>query len=152
MLENRDRRHTPRVFKTPLNERKVEALFDALAHINGWANPESTAYRLRNPLCVKSFALLGRHEIDEEGRRVFSSQLAGIKAGLFDLELKLRGESRAGIKASDKIVNVLRVYGVMELLGQQKVMKFFRRSVQDPEVTADTTLDYFLQTASSGTP
>ena len=148
MSENRvdrDRRHAPRVFKTPLNERKIEALLDAIGQLRGWSNPDSPVYQSKNPLGVKSFALLGRHEVDDEGRRIFSSQLAGIKAGLFDLELKIRGESRANVKVTDHLSNLLRVYEITEILGQQKVLKWFRRAISDSTVTLDTPLLYFHQ-------
>jgi len=143
MLENRDRRNKPRVFKSPLNERRIEALLDAIGQLRGWHDPESHCYQSRNPLGVKSFAQLGRHEIDDEGRRIFTSQLAGIKAGLFDIEVKVRGESRADIKVTDKLANLLRVYGITELLGQQKVLKWFRRAIGDSTVTLDTPLLFF---------
>lgn len=127
----------------PLNERRVEAMLDAISQLKGWHNPESQVYQSKNPLGVKSFALLGRHEIDDEGRRVFPSQLAGIKACLFDLELKVRGESRAGLKVTDRISNLLRVYGISELLGQQQVLKWYRRAIKSTDVTLDTPLDHF---------
>ena len=146
MTENRfdrDRRNKPRVVQTPLNERRVEALLDAIAQLRGWGDPESHVYQNRNPLGVKSFAQLGRHEVDDEGRRIFSSQLAGVKAGLFDIELKVRGESRSNVKVTDKLSNLLRVYGITELLGQQKVLKWFRRAIKNSDVTLDTPLTFF---------
>jgi hypothetical protein len=127
-----------------IDQKKLESMFDSLAQLKGWHNPESLCYQIKNPLMVKSFTQLGRHEIDDEGRRVFKSQLAGIKAGLFDLEMKVSGRSRAGLKDTDKIANLLRVYGISELLGQQNVLKYYRRAIKDSSVTLDTPLSHFL--------
>ena len=124
---------------------RIEALFDALASLKGWSNPDSQAYQLRNPLMVKSFSKPGKNEITGEGYRIFSTQLAGIRAGLFDLDLKIRGKSRAGIKADDLLENVLRVFGVTELGGQQAVVKFLKRALKTQDIKTTTPLKWFLQ-------
>jgi hypothetical protein len=124
---------------------KLEALLDAIAHLKGYStNPDSTLYQIRNPLGIISFSRPGKNEIDDEGRRIFSSDLAGRRACLFDLELKVKGESRAGIKPEDKLENLLRVYGVSELLGQQQVVKFLKRALKDETISRTTPLAYFL--------
>ena len=124
---------------------RIEALFDALASLKGWSNPDSQAYQLRNPLMVKSFSKPGKNEITEDGHRIFSTQLAGVRAGLFDLDLKIRGKSRAGIKADDMLENVLRVFGVTELGGQQAVVKFLKRALKTQDIKTTTPLKWFLQ-------
>lgn len=127
-----------------IDQKKLESMFDAISQLKGFHNPDSYCYQIKNPLMVKSFTQLGRHEIDDEGRRIFKSQLAGIKAGLFDLEMKVSGRSRAGLGEADKISNLLRVYGISELLGQQNVLKYYRRATKDNSVTLDTPLTHFL--------
>ena len=127
----------------PVN--RLEALLDAIASLRGWSNPESDAYQLRNPLLVQSFSRPGKNSIDLEGRRMFESELAGLRAGLFDLELKCKGESRAGLKAGDALENLLRVMNLTEKLGQQQVVKFLRRALKDPEITTTTPLSYFIE-------
>jgi hypothetical protein len=127
-----------------IDQKKLESMFDAIAQLKGWHNPDAYAYQIKNPLMVKSFTQLGRHEIDDEGNRIFKTQLAGIKAGLFDLEMKVSGRSRAGLKDGDKISNLLRVYGISELLGQQNVLKYYRRAIKDSSVTLDAPLTHFL--------
>ena len=124
---------------------RIEALFDALASLKGWNNPDSQAYQLRNPLMVKSFSKPGKNEITAEGYRIFSTQLAGVRAGLFDLDLKIRGKSRAGIKADDLLENVLRVYGIIELGGQQAVMKFLKRALKTQDIKTTTPLKWFTE-------
>lgn len=124
---------------------RIEALFDALANLKGWNNPDSLAYQLRNPLMIKSFSKPGKNEITEEGYRVFSTQLAGIRAGLFDLTLKVTGKSRAGIKAEDQLDNVLRVYGIIELGGQQAVVKYLKRALKTQDIKTTTPLKWFTE-------
>ena len=124
---------------------RIEALLDSLAALKGWSNPESDAYQLRNPLLVQSFSRPGKNEIDDKGRRIFSTELAGIRACLFDLELKVKGESRAGIKKDDLLENVLRVYGVTERLGQQQIVKFLKRALKTQDISVTTPLAWFIE-------
>ena len=124
---------------------RLEALFDSIASLRGWSSPDSDAYQLRNPLLVQSFSRPGKNEIDEKGRRIFKSALAGIRAGLFDLELKVRGESRAGIKSDDRLENVCRVFGITELGGQQQIVKFLKRALKEQDIKLTTPLKWFLE-------
>jgi hypothetical protein len=124
---------------------RLEALLDSLASLKGWTNPDSVAYSLRNPLLVKSFSRPGKNELDENGNRVFTSALAGLRACLFDLELKCSGESRAGLAKEDQLENLLRVYGVGELGGQQSIVKFLKRALKDQSISRTTPLSWFLE-------
>lgn len=124
---------------------RLEALHDSIASLNNFPSPDSEAYQLRNPLLIKSFSRPGKNEIDDKGRRVFGSSLAGIRAGLFDLQLKCSGESRAGLKKDDKLENLLRVFGITETLGQQQIVKFLKRSTKDDNITRQTPLAWFIE-------
>lgn len=126
------------------NVNRLEALLDSIAHLKGYStNPDSTLYQIRNPLGIVSFSRPGKNEIDDEGRRVFSSDLAGRRACEFDLRLKCSGESRAGLKKDDKLENLLRVYNISELGGQQAVVKFLKRALKDETISRTTPLSYF---------
>lgn len=127
---------------------RIEALHDAIAGLNNWSSPDSEAYQLRNPLLLRSFARPGKNEIDDKGRRVFSSSLAGVRAGIYDLELKLKGESRAGLKKYDKLENLLRVFGISEKLGQTQIVRFLRRALKIEDITNQTPLAWFLEDIS----
>lgn len=124
---------------------RLEALLDSIASVKGFSNPDSVSYQLRNPLMVKSFSRPGKNSITEDGTRTFDSSLAGLRACLFDLDLKIRGESRAGIKKDDCLENVLRVYGITELGGQQAVIKFLKRALKDQSISRTTPLTWFLE-------
>lgn len=123
---------------------RLESLHDALASLNNWSSPDSDAYQLRNPLLLRSFARPGKNEIDTKGRRVFGSSLAGIRAGVYDLDLKIRGESRAGLKKNDKLENLLRVFGINEKLGMTQVVRFLKRALKDEGISVATPLSYFI--------
>ena len=126
-------------------EAKCEAIVDAVGHLNGIHDPESDAYQLKSPLKLRSFARVGKHEVDTEGRRIFPSMLSGYKASCFDVSLKLSGNSRAGLKPDiDTLASLLRVYGITELLAHKKCVNFLRKSLKNPDIGADTKLSYFL--------
>ena len=125
---------------------KVESIIDAIAQLNGaFSNPESQAYKLRNPLMVRSFARPGKHESTATGHRVFTSVLAGYRAAVFDISLKLEGRSRAGIKVTDTLANLLRVYDVKDGLGMDKAVSFIKRALDDPSISRDTPLEFFRE-------
>lgn len=127
----------------PVN--RLEALHDAIASLRGFSNPESECYQLRNPLMLPSFSRPGKNEVDAKGRRVFASALAGIRAGLFDIQTKISGESRANIKLTDNLSNLLRVYGLVEKLSHQQVVKYLKRALKDESLTTETPLSYFRE-------
>lgn len=123
---------------------KIEAIVDAIGRLNGIGNPESDAYRLRNPILQLSFARPGKHEVDNHGRRVFDSFLAGYKAATFDISLKAAGHSRAGLRSTDTLANLLGCFGLKEKLGIDQVVNFLRKALSDPQISAKTPLSYFL--------
>ena len=125
--------------------KRVEAILDAICDLNGGLNPDSEAYRLRNPLLVESFANFGRHEIDDKGRRKFDSFVNGYKAGLFDLEVKLKGHSRARLNSESPLEDLLRAYRIVDGADVDKVIEFIRRAIRDQSVSTDTPLQFFLE-------
>jgi len=130
--------------------KKFEALLDGIAKLNGCPNdPESDAYKLRNPLLVKSFALPGKHEINESGYRIFPSLLNGYKAALFDLELKLTGKSRARVKSDGTLAELLACYEIYTSAAAENVISFVRRALKDQTINMKTPVSYFLEEADN---
>jgi hypothetical protein len=130
------------------NVNKIEALVDAISHLCGSGNPDSDCYKIRNPLLIRSFARPGKHLIDDQGRRIFPSWLAGYKAACYDVDLKVRGQSRAGLKPTDTLTNLLGVYGLNNNLATGKVVNFLKRALADQAISAHTPLSYFISTDS----
>lgn len=124
---------------------KIESLVDAIGHFNRIEVPSSLAYQLRSPLLIKSFAKPGKHILDSEGRRVFPSLLSGYKASVYDMELKVKGQSRAGLKPEDCLRNLLGVYGIKDYNDAENVVKFLRHALKDDTVCRDTPLSYFIE-------
>jgi hypothetical protein len=128
-----------------MSVKKIEYLADAIGVLFGMDYPESDAYKLRNPLLVKSWARAGKHETDEQGRRIFSSFLNGYKAGLFDLELKVRGQSRANVNSDSPLTELLRCYLIENSVSVSKVVNFLRRALNDQNISSETPVSYFLE-------
>jgi hypothetical protein len=133
--------------ETSAGNRKLECLVDAIGNLHGaFADPDAQAYKLRNPLMVRSFARPGKHESDLTGHRVFTSLLAGYRAAVFDLEKKLEGNSRARIKPdTDCLHNLLAVYEVRGEANVMKVVSFLRKALSNPAIQASTPLTYFIE-------
>lgn len=123
----------------------VESLVDAVSSVHGMQHPGSLAYQLRSPLLIKSFAKPGKHIVDADGRRIFPSLLSGYKAAVFDMDLKVRGQSRAGLKPTDGLRNLLGVYGIKDLPDVDKVVTFLRYALGDMTIHRDTPLSYFIE-------
>ncbi len=124
---------------------KIEALADSLATLNNFYRPDSEAYQLRNPLLLKSFARPGKHDVDESGRRVFDSFLGGYKAAVFDVQLKVSGGSNTGLKPTDKLRNLLGVYGIKQENECMSVVYFLRKALADKNIDQYTPLSYFTE-------
>jgi len=124
---------------------KLEALLDAISNLRGWSDPSSVAYQIRNPLLIQSFSLPGKNEIDSEGHRIFKTEISGFHSCLYDLTLKVKGESRAGLKKEDKLENLLRVYGVGKRSDQEKVVMFLKKALHTGGISTETPLTYFYQ-------
>lgn len=129
-----------------MSVKRIEFLCDAICDVFGGMYPGSDAYRLRNPLLVKSWARAGKHETDEYGRRIFSSFLNGYKAGLFDLDLKVKGQSRANVSPESPLSELLRCYEITNSVAVNKVVNFLRKAIQDESINSSTLVSYFLET------
>lgn len=129
-----------------MSERKIEAIVDALSHVMGSvSNPDGDLHQIRNPIGLLNFSRPGVRELDSKGRRIFSSWLSGYRAACFDIAKKCSGESRAGLKAEDKLENLLGVFGIKERLGVDQVVKYLRRSLKDQSISRTTLLSWFLE-------
>jgi len=131
--------------ETKIEQRKLEALAQAIAKLNGATTPDTECFFINNPLKVRSFARPGKHQITEDGLRIFPSILAGMKAGLFDLELKIKGQSRAGLKTTDSLTSLLALYGVQSKQAVDSVVSFLKRAMKDQNIKASTELSYFIE-------
>jgi len=121
---------------------KIEAIVNAVASLHDYSSPESDAYKLRNPLLLKSFSKPGKHNVNEKGIRQFESFQGGYRSAVWDLELKLKGSSNTGLQPSDRLKNLLAVLGLSQEQEQMSVVFFLRKSI-DKDIDLNTPLSYF---------
>lgn len=121
---------------------RVHALVDALAHLNGWHNPVSDAYKLRNPLLLRAFS--PKHVKDEEGRRVFSSFTSGYDNACLDVRIKCSGKSHSKLTPDSTLVDLVRVYG-NDASTARSIKNFLRAALQDENIMETTKLSWFLE-------
>ena len=124
------------------NVNKIEALVDSISFLHKAYSPDSEAYKLRNPIMLKNYAPPGKHKVDEAGFRVFDSLLGGYKSGVYDVTIKLKGESNSGIKTTDALRNLLAVYAINKE-DEINIIVFFLRKAVSKDITPLTPLSYF---------
>lgn len=128
---------------------KLEALADSLGMLNDSANPESEAYKLRNPGMLRAFSLERVQTANEQGIRIFSSFVGGYQALLKDLEIKCQGRSRAyglngnKLNPASKLTDLLNAYGWKDDQPIEMVISFLKTAIERV-VTKDTKLEYFI--------
>jgi len=126
------------------NINRIETIVDSIAFLHRAYQPDSEAYKLRNPMMLKNYSPPGKHKVDENGLRVFDSFLDGYKSGVYDVTIKLKGESNSGIKTSDTLRNLLAVFSINKEEDINTVVFFLRKAVSK-EVTPLTPLSYFKE-------
>lgn len=122
---------------------KLEALADAIAGLNDWTNPESDAYRLRNPGLLRSFTL--RHAADDNGWRIFPRLVDGYQALIYDLREKCSGQSRSKLKPTQTIADLLVKGYSQPRTAADYVLCFLRQALELKELSAQTPLKFFVE-------
>ena len=121
---------------------RIECLADALAKMNGWHDPFSDAYKLRNPGMLRAFS--PKHAKNENGYRVFNSFPSGYDNLVLDLRIKCAGNSHSRLKPDDTLVNLVACYGYPK--GSATYLKkFLRHALKDENIMESTPLGWFLE-------
>jgi hypothetical protein len=123
--------------------KRIEALADALAVMNRAWDPESEAYKTRNPGLLKWHHTF-RHPVNENFVRIFTSFIGGYRALIEDLRIKASGENRSKLKPDSPLLHLVRVYGQPDTAADYLV-KFLRRALRDEEISPETKLQFFLE-------
>ena len=124
---------------------RIEALIDALAYTHKAYQGDSLAYKLRNPVLLKTFGRPGKYEVDEDGYRIFTSYLGGYRSAVYDLVVKLSGKSNSGLLKTDKLKNYLGTMGLKQDSELTSVVSFLKKALQDPSISLQTPLSYFTE-------
>jgi hypothetical protein len=122
---------------------RIHALCDAFAKLNGALDPQSDAYKLRNPLMLKAF--LPKHEKDDKGRRVFRSFTSGYDNGINDLQIKCSGRSFSKIGPDSTLADLVCLYGNPRTAART-VKNFLQVALSDDTIAESTPLKYFTET------
>ena len=94
---------------------------------------------------LRSFAMIGKHVVNENGIRVFDSQLNGLKAAMFDIELKASGKSRANAGPDSSLEEFLKCYQINTSLAVDHIVSFLRRALNDQNISKHTLISEFLE-------
>ena len=119
--------------------RKIEAVADAIASLNEYREPDSKAYRPRNPGLLKAKTLEHLANATDECFRVFSCHQAGYKA-LTDILQKSFERNRRGT-----LQQVLGDYGHGDQFSVSAAVDFINRSLDTRKVSGATQLDFFTE-------
>ena len=121
---------------------RLHALVDAFSHINGFHDPRSEAYQLRNPLLLRAFS--PKHEANENGRRRFSSFPSGYDNALLDCRIKCSGKSHSKLTPDSTLRDLVCIYGNTPAAARA-VKNFLRAALQTEDIYEDTRLGWFLE-------
>lgn len=121
---------------------RIEALVDALAVLNGFHDPSSEAYQLRNPLMLLAYN--PKHERNENGRRKFKNFASGYDNGITDTKIKCAGRSRSNLTPFSPLVELVMIHG-HQAAAARTVKNFIRRALKDDYVTENTPLSWFTE-------
>jgi hypothetical protein len=121
---------------------RIESLADAIMRMNGYHDPTSPAYRLRNPGMLRAFST--KHAKDENGYRIFNSFPSGYDNLCQDLRIKCSGNSHSRLKPEDTLVNLVQCYG-NPATAATYLKKFLRKALGDESIYESTQLKWFLE-------
>jgi hypothetical protein len=121
---------------------RIEALVDAIASLNGWHDPKSDAYQLRNPLLLKAFS--PKHEKDETGRRRHKNVASGYDNSVLDARIKCSGKSHSKLTPTSTLLDLIQVYG-QPITAGRATKNFLRAALNDDNIAETQPLGWFLE-------
>lgn len=127
---------------------KLEFLCDAITEYLGSHDPQSRAYKLRNPLALKEVKVIqgesGKKVIQFGDLRQYRSWVHGYESGLYDLRMKCSGRSSSGLTQFSSITELARFYGLTEQAAGN-IADYLSFALEDDKITQDTQLFVFLR-------
>jgi len=116
--------------------KRLESIADALAMLNEYHDPESEAYRLRNPGMLRAKVIIGTQD---DAVRTFTCHQAGYKALTDSLKKQCERYKEKTLESG------LAHHGHGNEFAVKTAVDFIRRSIETKEVSANTKLGYFLE-------
>jgi hypothetical protein len=128
-----------------MNAQRFEILALCIGKMNGaWDDPDSKAFKLRNPLLLKTYR--PEKQCDSDHYRIFTSLMGGLKAGIADLHAKCNGKSNR-LTPENTLRDVFAVFGFANEITARKMVLFLRRALQDENISLNTQLNWLLEPA-----
>lgn len=132
--------------------KRIEALADAIAYLNKAHEPSSDAFQLRNPGLVRAYSYRHLGEVDNKGRRIFSSLIGGYRFLVQDLTWKCSGQTRAK-GFSGKLSNLSNLNDLLKSfnLGNLEdghifeILDFLNQALPGTAINSETNLQFFLE-------
>jgi hypothetical protein len=132
--------------------KRVEALADGIAYLNKMHDPTSDAYQLRNPSLARAYSYRHLGEVDNKGRRIFSSLIGGYRFLIQDLTWKCSGNTRAKgysgkLSASNTLNDLLKSYN-LDSIDEGNIfilLEFLNKALPGVDINAKTQLSFFLE-------
>ena len=112
-----------------------DALVDAIVNSSGYRIPGSAIHKARNPGGLKAYGVKSR---DADNYRVFKSDIDGLQALKFDVQLKIAGKSRV---ACVTLADLAAAYHAPV----KSWVAFLKAALEDNTLSAKTPLTNFLE-------
>jgi len=136
--------------------KKIEALADGIAFLNKMHDPSSDAYQLRNPALARAYSFRHLGEVDNSGRRIFTSLIGGYRFLIQDLEWKCSGQTRAKgyngkLSPLSGLNDLLKSYNLDSIEDGNIfiLLDFLNKALPGAEIGAQTQLSFFLEDAKN---
>jgi hypothetical protein len=132
--------------------KRIEALADGIAYLNKMHDPSSDAYQLRNPALAKAYSFKHLGEVDNKGRRIFTSFIGGYRFLIQDLEWKCSGQTRAKgysgkLNPMSNLNDLLKSFNLdnMEDGNIFALLNFLNEALPQDPITSETPLSFFTE-------
>lgn len=121
---------------------RFEYVVVAMGKLNGaWDDPNSRAFKLRNPLLLKTWR--PERKTDSDHYREFTSFMGGFKAGLVDVLSKCDAKNNK-LTSENTLRDLLQYFGYHTDLSSRPIILFLRRSLGE-DVSLETKLGWFQE-------
>jgi len=132
--------------------KRIEALADGIAYLNKMHDPTSDAYQLRNPALARAYSYRHLGEVDNKGRRIFTSLIGGYRFLVQDLTWKCSGQTRAKgysgkLSSTNTLSDLLKSYNLDNIKDGNifTLLDFLNNALPGFEITAQTPLSVFIE-------
>ena len=122
--------------------KRIEALALTISKYSGGFDPEDEAFKLCNPGRLRSFSARTLQTSSDSRLRSFGTWLDGMRALVFDLQVKCGGKSRTHLKPAASLKDLL---GIWEIRTMRKPLTFLKRAIGASDIFPTTPVSWFLE-------